>query len=207
MYLIEDGKTNAEIGVEISVIPKEKMDENDNTRIAEVKAEKEARIAETRSIVEQLIKEENPKENAAGAAGVPAGELEGEPAVKAEVPLPIWQEVPAEEKTNNNDFCNIKFKFRAGSKVITIISLISQMELILHDAGHSLNNRCYECRFNITYEGVPEDVKKKLTNIDWRKMQTFFGITAEYPKKGNILEVLNDKEAIDNIIKGILNCI
>jgi hypothetical protein len=100
--------------------------------------------------------------------------------------------------TKYKDFCQLKLKFLPDTSVTLILSLIAHLETILHDAGHALNNNCYEFRFNVLFENITDDVKSKLSNINYQILQLFFGITND--------ELTNNGDTVKNLIAELLKC-
>jgi len=96
------------------------------------------------------------------------------------------------------DFCQIKLKFLSGSKVMLILSTISQFAKSAHEAGHLLYDTCYETCFNISFENITDEIRRKLQNMALKDVQSFFGITNEQL-------IAESQRAFFNMIKDIAN--
>jgi len=73
----------------------------------------------------------------------------------------------------------------------------------IHNAGHALQNECYNIFYKVSWLGITDDVKEKLSKMTVQDIETFLDIDNEL-MKDELTEMLNDNP-FGNLLKSILN--
>lgn len=94
------------------------------------------------------------------------------------------------------DFCRIQLKFLSGSKTMDILNAVSQFAHLVHNTGHVVHDMCLIPQFSVAFDGMQNEVKEKLKNLDLRKLHEFFGVSQEDL-------IAEYKEALKGALSGI----
>ena len=72
--------------------------------------------------------------------------------------------------------CQFKITVKQGTSTPAIMGMLRSFSSEFHHVGHNFLNGCYDIFYKLTWPGITEDVKEKLSKMTIEDIEIFFNI-------------------------------
>ena len=107
------------------------------------------------------------------------------------------------ESVITSDFCQFKINFKQNSSTPAIMGFLRTLTLHFHNAGHSFQDECYDIFYKLSWLGITDEIKEKLSKMTIDDIEIFFNIDKEQ-MNNEAMEMLNDS-TLGKILKSIFD--
>jgi len=114
------------------------------------------------------------------------------------VPIPKQKDFPTETFK-----CSLIFPSGAG--VMDVMSTLVVTARHFHSIGLGIHKMCFNINYSITWLGIDDEHKKKLTNMNLDEIESFLGIDPEKVKEDTMQQLQNSPlgQIIAQIVPGM----